>query len=601
MGWYQRRVHGGNNEAQFYTTRQDNLYIEDGVLRIIGKRERFDGKDFTSGKITTKLKGDFGPGTRIEVRAKLPLGVGTWPAIWMMPTQSNYGGWPKSGEIDIMECIGKSRGKVFGTIHTEAYNHMKGTQKGKSFYTDFTEWHTYALDWYEDKLLWYADGNLYNTFAPDTSSTAKWPFDTSFYVILNLAIGGNLGGSARFNDDQIMEVDYVRVYCLDGTTTCPDVPPKSGNCYQSKNNDYYESCERADSAAPVAIDPTPKRSCCSKCAGEPFCSPKSGNCYQSKKKDYYESCERADSAALVGSDPTPMPPPVDPSTCSPAGVQRRRRDGDMCACRRRSTPTRGLTCAGDVMALDSSYVPPSERSSIRFMSYNLMGWAGCNSRPDRGDSMFEKVYNWDPAVLGAQEVETGSGRGWDVCASKISAGANITAGGGSQFFNPDAVEPHESKEREILKGKGYWISMTRYQHKQTQSYFLFFNSHWKHGYGQEQAHEVAKFISAQRVKYNSEPSILVGDTNQFCRAYDLYAYRYLTGQEGSSPVIFEDVHSDDRGRSFGNGGDCRVDFILASRGQWSVNSAEIDRDGMGESGWASDHAALKAELSIENQ
>merc|ERR1711953_737355 len=167
----------------------------------------------------------------------------------------------------------------------------------------------------------YADGNLYNTFAPDTSSTAKWPFDTSFYVILNLAIGGNLGGSVRFNDDQIMEVDYVRVYCLDGTTTCPDVPPKrsccskcagepfcspnSGNCYQSKNKDYYESYERADSAAPVAIDPTPKRSCCSKCAGEPFCSPKSGNCYQSKNNDYYESCERADSAALVGSDPTP--------------------------------------------------------------------------------------------------------------------------------------------------------------------------------------------------------------------------------------------------------------------------------------------------------
>merc|ERR1712176_772880 len=320
--------------------------------------------------------------------------------------------------------------------------------------------------------------------------------------------------------------------------------------------------------------------------------PESGTCYQTQHKPYYKSCPVT---------PTPAPPPIDPSSCNSVSVQRRRRDGDMCACRRRSGPSRGLTCSGNVMSQDEAYVPTSERSSIRFMSYNLMGWAGCNSRPDRGANMFEKIYNWDPAVLGAQEVETGGGRGWDACASKISAGANITAGGGSQFFNPDAVEKHENMEREILQGRGYWISMTRYQHKRTQSYFLFFNSHWKHGYGHEQAHEIAKFIGEQRLKYNTEPAILAGDTNQFCRAYDLYAYRYLTGQEGSSPVIFEDVHPNDRGRSFGDGGDCRVDFILASTGQWSVNSAEIDREGMGQSGWASDHAALKADLSIENQ
>merc|ERR1712186_74521 len=98
---------------------------------------------------------------------------------------------------------------------------MKGTHKGKSFYTDFSEWHTYALNWEEDRLTWYTDGNLYNTFAPDnTNDYAKWPFNRRFYLILNLALGGNLGGHISFEDDQVMEIDYVRVFCLDGSTNC---------------------------------------------------------------------------------------------------------------------------------------------------------------------------------------------------------------------------------------------------------------------------------------------------------------------------------------------------------------------------------------------
>merc|ERR1712203_309125 len=123
--------------GQFYTTRRKNLRVEDGVLKIVGRRETFRGKHYTSGKVSTGGKADWGPGIRVEVRAKLPLGVGTWPAIWMLPTRSQYGGWPACGEIDIMEAIGRTHGKVFGTIHTDAYNHLKGTQKGKSFYTDF--------------------------------------------------------------------------------------------------------------------------------------------------------------------------------------------------------------------------------------------------------------------------------------------------------------------------------------------------------------------------------------------------------------------------------------------------------------------------------
>jgi len=115
------------------------------------------------------------------------------------------------------------------------------------------------LDWEHNKLKWYADGNLYNTFEPyNVLDSKEWPFDKTFYMILNLAIGGNLGGSVRFDDDQVMEIDYVRVYCLDGTTTCPQVPEK--------------------------------KSCCEECSGKNFCSPVSGTCYEAKNKDYYESC-----------------------------------------------------------------------------------------------------------------------------------------------------------------------------------------------------------------------------------------------------------------------------------------------------------------------
>eukprot|EP00929_Paragymnodinium_shiwhaense_P005768 TRINITY_DN1080_c0_g4_i1.p1 TRINITY_DN1080_c0_g4~~TRINITY_DN1080_c0_g4_i1.p1 ORF type:complete len:474 (+),score=75.33 TRINITY_DN1080_c0_g4_i1:2-1423(+) len=292
----------GNNEKQFYTKRRDNLYIQDGVLKIVGKREGYGGKGYTSGKITSKGKGEWGPGTRYEIRAKLPLGVGTWPALWMMPTDSNYGTWPDSGEIDIMEAVGKRHGKVFGTIHTGAYNHMRGTHKGKSFYTDYSEWHTYALDWHEDRLVWYADGNKYNEFAPDNiKDYAKWPFNRRFYLIFNLAVGGNLGGGINFGDDQVMEIDYVRVFCLDGSmsckteqiTCCGNCPgkkhcsQKSGSCYNEKRQWYYDTCDAH--RVPTTI-PTTTSCCDGSCSGRAFCSPQSGTCYDSKRKSYYKTC-----------------------------------------------------------------------------------------------------------------------------------------------------------------------------------------------------------------------------------------------------------------------------------------------------------------------
>eukprot|EP00929_Paragymnodinium_shiwhaense_P062666 TRINITY_DN3129_c0_g1_i1.p2 TRINITY_DN3129_c0_g1~~TRINITY_DN3129_c0_g1_i1.p2 ORF type:complete len:398 (+),score=94.31 TRINITY_DN3129_c0_g1_i1:76-1269(+) len=214
-----------NQELQYYTDSPANSHIEDGKLKIIGKCEESHGMKYTSARLITKNLGDWGPGHRVEVKAKLPNGKGTWPAIWMLPTDNKYGGWPHSGEIDIMEAVGCTRGSVYGTVHTGAYNHMRNTQKGKKYYTDETAWHVYAINWDDYKMDFYVDGEHYFTFSADNSDSAKWPFNQRFYLILNLAVGGSWGGfclnggpscssSDHFGSDQVMEVDYVRVYEL---------------------------------------------------------------------------------------------------------------------------------------------------------------------------------------------------------------------------------------------------------------------------------------------------------------------------------------------------------------------------------------------------
>jgi beta-glucanase (GH16 family) len=196
------------------------------MLKIVAKCENYNSFSYTSARLVTKGTADWGPGHRIEVRAKLPAGTGTWPAIWMLPTEKTYGGWPDSGEIDIVETVGCTSGKVYGTVHTEAYNHMLNTQMGNDYLTDYSQWHTYSIDWLDWGMKWYVDGEHYHTFAPDTSSSAKWPFNERFHLILNVAVGGTWGGfclngrkpscsnQGEFGSDQVMEVDYVRVYGL---------------------------------------------------------------------------------------------------------------------------------------------------------------------------------------------------------------------------------------------------------------------------------------------------------------------------------------------------------------------------------------------------
>ena len=215
----------GNKEDQFYTDNIRNANVKDGILRINAllkkSTELVNGspkeKNYTSARLATQGKGDWLYG-KFVIRAKLPTGRGTWPAIWMMPSHSKYGGWPSCGEIDIMENVGYDPNVVISTVHTEAYNHKQGTQKdGKvTLETVNTEFHDYSLVWDENQWSAYVDDTHVFTYKKEENADYKvWPFDQEFYLILNLAIGGGWAGSQGIDDSlfpHTLEVDYVRVY-----------------------------------------------------------------------------------------------------------------------------------------------------------------------------------------------------------------------------------------------------------------------------------------------------------------------------------------------------------------------------------------------------
>ncbi len=211
----------GNNELQYYTDRPENVYVSNGRLVIKAIKENplyLDKHQYTSTRMVTKNKGDWTFG-RVDVRAKLLQGQGLWPAIWMLPTDTTYGIWPASGEIDIMELLGQTPSEVLGTIHygQEFPDRWRFTS---SYYTleegTFADdYHVFSVLWTEDCIQFMVDGEKYGE--PNTRSTTlpyPWPFDQPFHLILNIAVGGNLPGNP---DDttvfpQVMEVDYVRVY-----------------------------------------------------------------------------------------------------------------------------------------------------------------------------------------------------------------------------------------------------------------------------------------------------------------------------------------------------------------------------------------------------
>ncbi len=207
----------GNNELQYYTThRKENARVEKGNLVIEAHKDSTTGMQYTSARLVSKNKGDWKYG-RFEIRAKLPAGKGIWPAIWMLPTKWEYGGWPRSGEIDIMENVGYWPDSVFGTVHSAAFNGMLGTQKSKAVSrNDFSKsFHVYAVEWTADAITFIIDNKKFHVFKNNHSGVDAWPFDKEFHLLLNIAVGGNWGGKYGVDNSifpQQMVVDYVRVY-----------------------------------------------------------------------------------------------------------------------------------------------------------------------------------------------------------------------------------------------------------------------------------------------------------------------------------------------------------------------------------------------------
>lgn len=206
----------GNNEKQYYTDRSENLFLRDGKLVIKAIKESYKGSDYTSARIVTRGKADWLYG-KMEARIKLSKGRGIWPAFWMMPSESKYGGWPKSGEIDIMEYVGYDPGKGHGTVHTQGGS--GGSASGASFIHVGMEddYHTFTLEWTPNYMKWsFDDDEPFKTYRRlDDWDYVYWPFDQNFYIILNQAVGGNWGGAQGIDNTifpQEYQLDYIRVY-----------------------------------------------------------------------------------------------------------------------------------------------------------------------------------------------------------------------------------------------------------------------------------------------------------------------------------------------------------------------------------------------------
>ena len=198
----------GNSELQFYTSRPENVLVEQGVLKIRAIKESYRGYAYTSARLVSKHKFGFTYG-KVEVRAKLPAGIGTWPAVWMLGDNSDNQAWPACGEIDIMEYRGCELNKIFGTLH---YPGRSGGNADGGFTMishPTSRYHIYTLEWTASFLKISVDNRLYHK----VENSSRLPFNHDFYLVLNLAMGGTFGGAVdpAFTEST-MEVDYIRVY-----------------------------------------------------------------------------------------------------------------------------------------------------------------------------------------------------------------------------------------------------------------------------------------------------------------------------------------------------------------------------------------------------
>nr|WP_294897260.1 family 16 glycosylhydrolase [uncultured Pedobacter sp.] len=197
----------GNQELEYYTNKTDNVKVENGVLKINAIKEDYEGKHYTSSRLNSKGKFDFTYGT-IEVRAKMPTGVGTWPAIWMLGSNIDSTPWPACGEIDIMEHLGRDQNNIYGTFHYPNHSGINANGKTKKI-VDATQFHIYKAEWSASSIDLYVDNQLIHTLV----NSPAVPFNHNFFLIINLAMGGNFAGPVnQAVTGASLEVDYVRVY-----------------------------------------------------------------------------------------------------------------------------------------------------------------------------------------------------------------------------------------------------------------------------------------------------------------------------------------------------------------------------------------------------
>lgn len=236
-----------NGEIQHYTDRQDNSFVENGLLKIVAKKETFTDqgytKDYTSARLNSKFAFQYG---RVDVRAKLPSGVGTWPAIWMLGKNINEDGaywdlqgfgttsWPACGEIDIMEHWGDNQNYVQSATHTPSSFGATINHGGQTITTASSDFHVYTLIWTEEKLIFSVDDAVHYVYNPPVKNADTWPFDAEQYLLLNIAIQPIID---PVFSESAMEVDYVRVYQDNTTTTSQIIRPQSPAYYPNPTDD----------------------------------------------------------------------------------------------------------------------------------------------------------------------------------------------------------------------------------------------------------------------------------------------------------------------------------------------------------------------------
>ena len=204
----------GNGEAENYTSRPENVRLENGMLVIEARQEKYEDSYYTSARLKTQGLQNFQYG-RIEGRLKVPPGAGLWPAFWMLGSDFNGSNWPDCGEIDIMEYIGKEPDLIFGTLHGPGYSGALGLSKwNRQTYNIADDFHTYVIEWDPDQIRWYYDGTQYFTVNRADVGDREWVFNQPFFIILNLAVGGQLPGPVGLDTVFPAQylVDYVRVY-----------------------------------------------------------------------------------------------------------------------------------------------------------------------------------------------------------------------------------------------------------------------------------------------------------------------------------------------------------------------------------------------------